>query len=87
MENNTVNAPVSQGGKGGSFSKETPESSQVNRIAYDADDKKFTIWFKNGVYDYFDVPQRVADKCYDAPSMGVLGRTELKSFIYKKRES
>ena len=69
-----------------SFKQETPESSSVSSMEYDAKSKTFTLHFKNGsAYDYFNVSQQTAEKCKTSPSVGALPRNELKGYEYKKR--
>lgn len=50
---------------------DTPESSNVARIAYDEASRVLKVEFKNGrVYDYFDVPDHVFDGMRNASSKG-----------------
>lgn len=50
---------------------DTPESSNIARIAYDSASRILKVEFKNGsVYDYFDVSNHVFDGMRNAPSKG-----------------
>ena len=50
---------------------DTPDSSNIARIAYDNASRVLKVEFKNGsVYDYFDVSDHVFDGMRNAPSKG-----------------
>ena len=50
---------------------ETPQSSNIARYRYDAGTHVLTVEFKNGgTYNYYDVPQRIYELMYAAPSIG-----------------
>ncbi len=50
---------------------DTPESSNIARIAYDEATQVLKVEFKNGsLYDYFDVPKQVFEGMRHAPSKG-----------------
>ena len=50
---------------------ETPESSNIARIAYDEVTRVLKVEFRNGgLYDYFDIPDIVFDGMRNAPSKG-----------------
>lgn len=49
----------------------TPESSNLSGFGYDSATFILRVEFKNGAtYEYFDVPQHVADAMNAAPSKG-----------------
>ena len=49
----------------------TPESSNIARLAYDEASRVLKVEFKNGTfYDYFDVPEHVFKGMCNAPSKG-----------------
>ena len=64
----------------GSFKKETPDSSQVKSIEYDAKTKVFTINFKTSSYNYYGVSQEDATAAYNSKSFGALPRNELAGY-------
>jgi hypothetical protein len=72
----------------GSFSKQTPDSSSVSSIAYDAKTAVFTIVFKRGnaTYDYKGVSQKDATAAYNSHSYGALSHNELRAYTGVKRE-
>jgi hypothetical protein len=50
---------------------ETPESSNIARIAYDETSAVLKVEFKNGgLYNYFDVSEAVFEQMRNAPSKG-----------------
>lgn len=50
---------------------DTPESSNVSRFGYDADNKILAVEFKSGgVYQYFDVPPGIFEQMQTASSKG-----------------
>jgi hypothetical protein len=71
----------------GSFKKETPESSSVKSIEYNADTKIFTTTFKkdNAVYDYNGVTPQDAYNALHSKSHGALAFKELKAYKGVKR--
>lgn len=58
---------------------ETPESSNISRIAYDKDSHVLRVEFKNGgLYDYFDVPDAVFEAMCHAASKGQFLSQQIK---------
>lgn len=50
---------------------ETPESSTIVRIGYDAEAQIMTVEFqKSGTYNYFDIPPHIFEGIRNAPSKG-----------------
>ena len=50
---------------------ETPESSNIERFAYDEAGSMLIVDFiKGGTYNYYDVPQAIFDQMTAAPSKG-----------------
>lgn len=50
---------------------ETPESSSIARFCYKEREQVLIVEFKHGgVYNYYDVPQRVFEQIILAPSKG-----------------
>jgi hypothetical protein len=50
---------------------ETPESSTIARIGYDAEALMMIVEFKtSGTYNYFDVPPPIFEGLRNAPSKG-----------------
>jgi hypothetical protein len=50
---------------------ETPESSNLVRFGYDAQNQVLTVEFKSGgTYNYFDVPEQIHEQMKAAPSKG-----------------
>ena len=49
----------------------TPESSNISRFGYNADNHTLTVEFKTGgTYDYFDVPVAIFEAMQAAASKG-----------------
>ena len=67
---------------GQSFTKDTPESSNVQSIAYDADTLVFSLTFKKSLktYEYEGVTHEDALKALNSPSYGKLPNVELKDY-------
>jgi hypothetical protein len=65
---------------------DTPESSTIIRVGYDADALMMTVEFKNsGTYNYFDVPPAVFEGLRYAPSKGQFLAQQVKgSFRYAR---
>lgn len=65
---------------------ETPESSNIARIAYDQANLVLKVEFKNGgIYDYFDVPDVVFEGMRNAPSKGQYLAQQIKgNFRYAR---
>lgn len=65
---------------------DTPESSTIVRIGYDAETMVMTVEFKSsGIYNYFDVPQHVFDGIRTAPSKGQFLAQQVKgNFRYAR---
>lgn len=80
----TIKAPE----LGSSFTKLTPESTSVAKIAYNAETAVFSITFKtNGsVYDYRGVSHEDALKAWNSDSMGKLPRVELSAYKGVRRD-
>lgn len=50
---------------------ETPQSSNIKRVAWDKSKLKLTVEFKSGgIYEYMGVPQKIYDGFKKAPSAG-----------------
>lgn len=70
----------------GSYKKDTPASSSVKSIEYNALHQKFTIVFKKGAtYDYAGVTQKDATAAYHSNSYGALTHNELMAYKGVKR--
>ncbi len=65
---------------------ETPESSNLARIAFDETTSVLKVEFKNGgTYDYFDVSLPVFEAMCNAPSKGQFLAQQIKGkFRYAK---
>lgn len=62
---------------------DTPESSNIARLAYDESSQVLKVEFKNGsLYDYFDVPSNVFDGLRNAPSKGQYLAQQIKG-VYR----
>jgi hypothetical protein len=58
---------------------DTPESSNISRIAYDGSASVLRVEFKNGsTYDYFDVSRHVFEAMRHAASKGQYLAREIK---------
>ena len=61
------------------FEKIPVESSNLDAVAYDAENKRTLVWFKNGgVYAYNNVPQETYEQFLAAESKGEFLNAELK---------
>lgn len=70
----------------GSFKKNTPDSSSVESMEYNAETKAFTITFKRGgIYDYANVTPKDAYRAQHSPSAGAIPRNELSAYNGVKR--
>lgn len=65
---------------------DTPESSNIARIAYDDGTHVLSVEFrKGGTYNYFDVPQQLFERMRHAPSKGQFLAQSIKgSFRYAR---
>lgn len=62
---------------------ETPESSNIARIAHDETSQTLFVEFLNGsTYQYFDVPQYVFQELMEAPSKGRFLASSIKG-VYR----
>jgi KTSC domain len=57
---------------------DTPQSSTIVRVTYDGDQQILNVEFKNGNYDYYDVPVNVFEGMRNAPSTGQYLAQEIK---------
>jgi hypothetical protein len=58
---------------------ETPESSNVNAIGYDADGQELWVEFKSGTYVYLGVPEFMWEQLRDNDSKGSFVNTQVKN--------
>ncbi|MFY0758744.1 KTSC domain-containing protein [Metabacillus dongyingensis] len=45
-------------------------SENLNAVGYDSNSQILRIWFNNGTYDYFGVPEHIFNGLMNAPSKG-----------------
>ena len=58
-------------------------SSNVRAARYDADLRTLSVMFQSGAeYDYYEVPQTVADGLFNSSSPGRYVRNELSGYEY-----
>lgn len=63
------------------------DSSNVDQIGYDADEREAHVIFKNGRrYVYSDVSQETWEQFQNAPSKGTFVHAELRAKRYPYRE-
>lgn len=55
------------------------KSSNIISVGYDPSAKTLEIEFNSGVYQYFQVPQSVADELLAAPSVGKYFHANIKN--------
>lgn len=79
---------IKQETKATSLKKQTPTSSSVEQIEYNAVTSVFSITFKKSMatYDYLGVTPEDALKAYNSPHYGSLATKELKEYKGIKRE-
>ena len=64
--------------------KQTPDSSQIKSIGYDAEHKIFEITYKNdAAYHYFDVAPELWEQAQSAESVGKFCAEHIKTHKYK----
>ena len=61
------------------------DSSNINSIGYDESSSILEVEFKNGLYQYFGVPEHIYDELMSADSQGVYLNANVKGvFNYEQ---
>ena len=59
--------------------RKSVSSSSLISVGYDPNSETLEVEFKNGVYEYYNVPQFMYDRLMEAGSIGTFFNAEIKN--------